>query len=294
MSFRDFLEDIESTRDYEEVCLKDLILADIRIYLDGINADNGMQKGFSLFMLENGNEVYNTLKGVGGYSGVMIKGPHYIGFAASKENPEAEFLGSYYMQSVVKKLHEMNLGSCWIEIRDISDDIKSKLSKNNELSLNYLLVFGIADEKAVKNKKPRAYVTNEASGYKQDPYGIKFSDAVASDKSRLSLGEIVYMYEWGRQATYEELDSRGMADMFLYLRNAPSYKNLQPCRVILKDGKAELAVLNPENIRNYVDAGIMMYILDGLAKDLGIPGKWHFVKDNGNGKEYCIAAEIEL
>lgn len=137
-------------------------------------------------------------------------------------------------------------------------------------------------------------VTNSASSYKQDPYGTRINDAVPSDISRHSIGEIVYMYEWGNQATYEELESRGMADIFYYVRNAPSYKNLQPCRLILRDGEAELAIMSPEDPGSYVDAGIMMYTLEGLTKDMGIPGKWHFVREESNNKEYRIAAKIEL
>lgn len=294
MNFRDFLANLQSTRDYEEENLKGLVLSDIKVYLEKINAGAGKEKGFSLIMMEKGSKVFNALKGVGGYSGVMIKSPHYIGLAVSKEDHEDEFFGAYHMQSVVKKLKEMYLGSCWIDIRGVSDDIKVKLSEDSSLRINYLLAFGIADEKALKNNRSRISVTNAASGYRQDPYGIKVAGTETSDRSRLSLGEIVYMYEWGKQATYEELEIRGVADLFFYIRNAPSYKNLQPCRIILKDGEAELAVLEPQNARNYIDAGIMMYTIEGLAKDLGIPGKWSFVRDRSDNNEYDIAARIEL
>ncbi|MGI6584885.1 MAG: hypothetical protein GX301_08735 [Gracilibacteraceae bacterium] len=294
MNFREFLADLQSIRDYKQEKLKDLVLSDIKVYLEKINADAGKEKGFSLIMLENGDEVFNELEGVGGYSGVMIKSPHYIGLAFSKESHEAEFFGAYHMQSVVKKLQEMYLGSCWIDIGGVSEDIKVKLSGDSEFRVNYLLAFGIANEKALKEKKPRASLTNKASEYRQSPYGIKFAEAGISDRARLALGEVVYMHEWGKSATYEELENRGVADLFFYLRNAPSYKNLQPCRIILKDGEAELAVPEPENARNYIDAGIMMYTFEGLAKDLGIPGKWSFVGAKSGNEDYGVAARIEL
>jgi len=158
MNFRDFLANLQSIRDYEEESLKDLVLSDIKVYLEKINADAGKEKGFSLIMLKNGSDVFNALNGVGGYSGGKIKSPHYIGLGGTKENYEDEFFGAYYMQSVVKKLQEMYLGSCWIDIRGVSDDIKAKLAGDCALRVNYLLAFGIADEKALKNKKPRTSV----------------------------------------------------------------------------------------------------------------------------------------
>ena len=55
-----------------------------------------------------------------------------------------------------------------------------------------------------------------------------------------------------------------------------------------------MAVANPKDEGSYVDAGIMMYTLDGLARDIGIPGRWTFVRDDGEGKEYSAIAKIEL
>ncbi|HYF81791.1 MAG TPA: nitroreductase family protein [Clostridia bacterium] len=294
MSFREFTANILSIRDYEETRLRGIELADISEYLRKINDGIGREKGFSLIMIINGKEVFDDLEGIGGYSGIMIKSPHYIALTTTKEDTEAEFLGAYYMQAAVKKLYDMNIGSCWINIRSISHDLKSKLLKNHEGSINYLLALGLADEEAIKQKTPHMTVTNTTPEYKQNPYGTKVNEAASSDRSRHSIGEIVYLYEWGKQATYEELERRGVADIFFYVRNAPSYKNLQPCRLILKDGEIDLAILHPEDAASYTDAGIMMYTLEGLAKDLGIPGEWHFIKDDSNNKEYRIVAKIKL
>lgn len=294
MSFKKFISDIMSVRDYKETRINEGSIVEILAYMREINTNAGAEKGFSFIMMENGQEVYDDLKSIGGYSGVMIKSPHYIGLITMNDDPETEFLGGYYMQSIVKKLYDMNLGSCWITIRNISEALKSKLLKDNNGDINYLLAFGLADENAIKQKTPRKTIVSAVSSYKQDPYGVKADEALPSDKLRNSLSETVYLYEWGKKAAYEELESRGMGDIFFYLRNAPSYKNLQPCRIILKDGEAELAVINPGNEGIYTDAGIMMYTLEGLAKDSGIPGKWHFVRDKSENKEYRIVAKIEL
>ncbi len=294
MSFRDFASNTQSTREYEEGPLNKVVLGDVMAYLTEINAGIGNEKGFSLILLENGEEVFNSLKGVGGYHGVMIKSPHYVGLTVSKEDPEAEFLGAYYLQSVVRKLYELMLGSCWINLRNIPLEINSKLQAGQSGKMIYLLAFGQADEKAVKHKAAHVIVTSTAASFKQDPYGTKMNEAEPFDTSRHSLGEIVFLYDWGRQATYEELESRGMAEVFYYVRNAPSYKNIQPCRFILKDGEAELAVINNENQENDIDAGIMMYMFEGLAGAMGIPCKWHFTGIEPGNKDYRTIAKIEL
>lgn len=294
MSFREFTANIESTRDYKETKLDEITISNIIAYLREINAGIGSEKGFSFVVLEKGDEVYKDLEGVGGYSGIMIKSPHYIALTILKEDQQSEFYGAYYMQSIVKKLYEMELGSCWISIRDISNDIKTRLLNSSEGTTNYLLAFGMPDEKAMKQKSPKVTVSSAGSAYKQDPYGTVVSEAAPSDGARYSLGEIVYLHTWGRQASYEELESRGMTDIFFYVRNAPSYKNLQPCRLILQEGETELAVVNPEDVISYTDAGIMLYTLEGLAKDMGIPSQWSFIQDESQNKDYRIVARIKL
>ncbi len=294
MSFRKFLANVQSVRDYEKESLKHLIIGDIKAYIGDINANIGREKGFSFIMLENGEEVFNHLEGIGGYSGIMIKSPHYIGLSISKEEAETEFLSAYYMQSIVKKLFEMTLGSCWINVRNVSLDVKAKLSSHDKSNINYLLAFGIADEKVLKEKASQMKVLNTSKDYKTNPYATKVIEANESNQVRLSIGEMVYFQEWGKEVDYEELERRGVAEVFSYVRNAPSYKNIQPCRFILKDGEADLAILNPQNKENYVDAGIMMFTVEGLVKDLGIPGKWSFVKEETDNKEYAIVAKIEL
>jgi len=291
MNFKDFLINLQSIRDYKDANVKNIILSDIRSYLGEINTAVGREKGFSLILFENGQEVFKKLEGIGGYSGVMIDSPHYIGLKLNNENAETEFLGAYFMQSVVKKLFEMELASCWINIRNIPGNVKTDLLNDENGSINYLLAFGEADEKALKQKSTSYYVQNVSTS----PYGYKIVEDKGTENARLAVSEIVYLNEWGNEAKYEELENRGIADIFFLVRNAPSYKNMQPCRFIIKDGEAYLAIVNPENIENYVDAGIMMFTLEGLAKDLlGIPGKWTFVEDNEENKGYKIVAKIEL
>jgi len=298
MSFKKFLSEIKSIRDYEQNSIGNLLLNDINEYLNKINSTAGEKNGFSFKLFENGTDVFESLEGVGGYSGVMIRSPHYIGLMLDNENMKTEFLGAYYFQSIVKKLYELDLGSCWINIRNVSESTKHKLLNSEDKEINYLLSFGRTDVKGAKQKTSTIHVQSGES-YKTNPYGAKIVESLDTETCRLGLEEIVFLHKWGEEITYEELESRGLADLFQYVRNAPSYKNKQPCRFILKDGETCLAIKNPNNKENITDAGIMLFTVEGMAKDTGIPVKWYYKEkyeqDADKEKaEYVILAKIEL
>lgn len=296
MSFKKFLTEIKSIRDYEQNSISDFLLDEVKEHLDKINSIGEKENNFSFRLFENGKVVFERLEGVGGYSGIMIKSPHYIGLLLNDDKIKTEFFGAYHMQSVVKKIYELGLGSCWINIRNVSEEIKKDLLKEKGKNINYLLAFGKADEKSIKQKSPSIHVQS-GKPYKTNPYGAKIVKSLDSETSRLGLEEIVYLYEWGKDISYEELENRGLADLFQYVRNAPSYKNKQPSRFILKDGEAYLAVINPNNRENITDGGIMMYTIEGMAKDLGIPSKWYYTGNDDEefiSAEYTILAKIEL
>ena len=294
VNFRKFLTEVQSIRDYEGKSISEKSLNEIKTFLESINTSIAGKESFSFRVYEKGIDVFDKLEGVGGYSGIMIKSPHYIGLLINDNRAKTEFLGAYYMQSIVKKLYDMDLGSCWIDIKDVSKEIKAELSNGNE-DVNYLLAFGNINKKALKEKS-RTLKVQSGGSYKTNPYGAK-ATVTDTDTSRLSLSEIAFLYEWGKEISYDDLQMRGLEDLFLYIRNAPSYKNKQPSRFIIKDGEAQLAVINPHNRQNIIDAGIMMYTFEGMTKELGIPSSWHCTygdKETFSEKEYAILAEISL
>ncbi len=296
MSFKKYLTEIKSVRDYEQNGIDKNLLVEIKESLDEISNTQGDANSFTLKLFENGFDIFEKFEGIGGYSGIMIKSPHYIGLFLNDEDIKTDFLGAYYMQSVVKKLYELGLGSCWVNIRNVSQDIKNDLIKEKGKLINYLLAFGKPDDKLMKQKSSAIHIQSGKS-YKTNPYGTIVVESLDTETCRLALSEIVYLYEWGQEISYEELENRGLADLFLHVRNAPSYKNKQPTRFILKDGEVYLAILNPNNKENITDGGIMLYTITGMAKDLGIPVKWQYlVADDDSYKtlEYKILAKIDL
>lgn len=296
MSFKKYLTEIKSVRDYEQNGIDKNLLVEIKESLDEISNTQGDANSFTLKLFENGFDIFEKFEGIGGYSGIMIKSPHYIGLFLNDEDIKTDFLGAYYMQSVVKKLYELGLGSCWVNIRNVSQDIKNDLIKEKGKLINYLLAFGKPDDKLMKQKSSAIHIQSGKS-YKTNPYGTTVVESLDTETCRLAVSEIVYLYEWGQEISYEELENRGLADLFLHVRNAPSYKNKQPTRFILKDGEVYLAILNPNNKENITDGGIMLYTITGMAKDLGIPVKWQYlVADDDSYKtlEYKILAKIDL
>jgi hypothetical protein len=291
MKFREFTVNSHSTRDFVDGGVEERDINEIKAYLDEVNSTVGKEKGFTLILMENGAAVLQNLEGSGGYGGVMIKAPHYIGLRLDKADHEVEVFGAFYMQSVVKKLYDQDLGSCWITLNGISQTQEDKLLAGQAGIIEHLLAFGKAAKKENKNDK-HTTIINCDTKYEQNPYGITM--ITTSDESRLSVVDTIFLQNWGNVAPYEEMEKRGVLDLLYYVRNSPSFQNGQPCRLILKDGYAELAVVNPDQEENYTDAGIMLFTLEGLAKELSFPSNWHFINDDSGNIEYRRVAHFDL
>lgn len=287
MKFREFTINNRSTRDFVDKSLEKEVLNKIKTMLEVINNNIGKEKGFSFILMKNGGIVYKEMETCGGYGGFMIKSPHYIGLHIDRVDHEIEFLGAFHMQSIVYKLYEMDIASCWIVLQNITSIEQLELIGDKPGTIQYLLAFG----KAQKKEKKHQTILNRMTKYDQNPYGIAI---IKTDDARLSVVDTVYLHEWGNPASFSEMKRRGILDLLYYVRNSPSYANIQPCRLILKNGYVELAIIHPENERNYTDAGIMMYMLHGLARELGFPSNWHFIKDDAGNKEYRRVAHFDL
>ncbi len=290
MSFREFTINNRSTREFIDKEVDDKLLSDLMIYLSELNNGIGKEEGFSFVFLKDGNEVFKDLDGYGGYGGLMIKSPHYIGLRLDDLSRERRVIGAYYMQSIVKKLYDMKLGSCWVSLHNTTPDQQAKILSGRQGVVQYLLGFGKPLEEQ-RNDKEYAII-NRTSKYAQDPYGLALIDT--EEENRLSVVETVFLYEWGNVARFSDMENRGVLDLLYYVRNSPSYKNDQPTRLILKDGYLELAIIKPHEEENYTDGGVFLYMLYGLARGMGYPANWHYIDDTSDNKEYQLIAHFEL
>lgn len=247
-----FLKDRKSIRDYKNKKLDNKAIEDVKSLFEKIQeeADN---KYFDFVLFEDGEKIYNSLKGIGGYAGSMIESPHYIGIRLKEVSEEAVINASYYTEKLMGKLTQLNLASCWVSIKDVDRKTKFMVLGEKNRNIAYLVALGYA-----RAKNP---FINESSS------------------SRLGVEEIVFKDEFGQTTDIMELESRGLDDLFYYVRFAPSSFNSQPWRFILeKDKVVLLLAYSKENKINLMDAGIIMYYFESLAKTIGISNKWNLVE----------------
>lgn len=269
MLMSNFLRDRKSIREYKGKEVPKKTLEKLMDYGKSVEKEIG-DENFRFLLFKNGEVVYKTLEGKGGYAGVMIKSPHYIGLENFKDSKESIIKGAYAMEKLITKATEYNLGTCWISIEEVDKETKEKLYSNLEGKIDYILAIG---NPVAKNP------------FIQEP-----------ESSRLSIEDIVFKDEIGENIDADELESRGLSDLFYYTRFAPSSFNNQPWRFILKDDKVVLTLIEDEEL-SLIDAGIIMYYFENMANAIGIGGKWELINNEDikvDGKTYNYIGEFNI
>lgn len=251
MLMSNFLKDRKSVRDFKNKKLDNKVFEEIKEYCSGLEKEEG-QDSFEFMFFEDGDRIFKSLKGLGGYAGVMIKSPHYIGLNLKNEKEESIIYGGYYIEKLITKLTNLNVGSCWVIIKDVDLKTKEDLFNIEKGNIDYLLAIGYPIAK-------NPFVT--------EPFS-----------SRLGVEDILFKDEIGKPIEVDELESRGLDDLFYYIRFAPSSYNNQPWRFVLKDHKVTLllAYSSKEQL-NLTDAGIIMYYFESLIKSMGINNRWKLI-----------------
>lgn len=270
MLMSNFLKNRRSIREFKDRKLNDKVIDKILETFKELEEES-IGKNFNFILFRDGEKVYNLLKGVAGYSGVMINSPHYIGVRLKKVNDFSIMEASYFAEKLMGKLNELNLGSCWVSVKDADKGIKSAALGEENKNIGYLIAFGYA-----KPKNP-------------------FLDEPTSP--RYSIEEIVFKNELGNRVSLEEIESRGLDDLFYYIRFAPSNYNKQPWRFILKNDKVILLLEMDEGKTDLMDAGIIMYYFEEMAKTIGLNNKWKLLDKEiigHEGKQYRLIGEYSL
>ncbi len=271
MLMSNFLKSRSSTREYKNKKINSETRSTILKLFEELEEEAG-NRYFNFILFEEGDRVYRLLKGLAGYSGVMIESPHYIGIRLKEVNDESIINASYYTEKLMTKLSQLNLGSCWVNVKYVDKGIKSEAFGEENKNIGYIVAFGYP-----KAKNP----------FLQEPFS-----------SRLDIQDIVFDGEIGKKISMEDLEKRGLDDLFYYIRFAPSNYNKQPWRFILKNDRVVLLLeVSEEGKTDLMDAGIIMYYFVEMAKTIGINKQWNITESatiTHNGKSYRQIGEFLL
>ncbi len=270
MLMTNFLKNRRSVREFRRKKVNQDTLIEIISLLGGLENEKIKDKVKFTFY-ENGESLHERLSGIGGYAGVMIESPHYLGLEQLNNDKSTAIYGAYYMEKIITDLNRLGLDTCWVGVGDLSQEVKREIFTELRGEINYILAIGYS-----KLKNP---FVNES-----------FSE-------RLGVEEIVYSGGIGKEVNFKELEERGLDDLFYYVRFAPSNANFQPWRFLLDKDKVTLFIkYNKGEEPNYMDAGIIMYYFEALGKSAGINGEWDLVDGSHEDKDtiYEYIGEMKL
>ncbi len=270
MIMTSFLKTRKSVREFKRKKAREVTLNNIKSYLQDLEKED-VTESIKFDLYENGSNLYKSLKGLGGYAGTMIESPHYISLRLMNQEEKTIINGAYLMEKLISKVNNLGLDTCWVSIVDVEESDKIEALGEKVGKVDYLLAIGYS--------KPRNPFVGE------------------SVSERIGVEELVYSEKIGNPADLEELDNRGLSDLFYYVRFAPSAKNNQPWRFLLNDNKAILLLEDMDcKELSLTDAGIIMYYFESLASSIGINSEWKLLGEDyqtGN-PSYKAIAEITL
>ncbi len=263
MNYKKLISNGKSVREFKNKSIEEKYFNEIESYIK--NSKKLLPEINIEVKIFDNKDSYEKLNKIAGYNGYMIEAPNYVVILSDVKKGYIENSG-YIGERLILKARDLEIDSCWITFKD-SDAIKEKLDISSDKEVTAIIALGYEDGRNTKNK---------------------------SSSDRLGVEKIVYMDEWGKNASVTELEERGLFDAFSYARMAPSTLNRQPWRFIIDGGNIILAVKKDDFTSNYeksIDAGIaMLYfglIIDTTMFDL----KWSI--DNIN-KDYKIPDNYEI
>lgn len=290
MKTNKIIKEKRSVREYKEKKVDKHLIEDL---LENIKNKRKLKDDIdvSFEFIENGEDVYKSLDGLVGYFGKLIKAPHYIYIASEIKDGYLEN-GGYLGEEIGLKATDLGLGTCWMEVSQDVNKVKELLNITEGKDLIGLLAIGYPKK---ETRISGIYNTNRKSISPLTEFGypninIEYSDEPISE--RKSIENIVYLNEWDKKVSIEELEARGMDEVFYYMRLAPSWENRQPWKFIIDGEKIVLTVCKDEKIDEKImriEAGIAMLYFELMSHELGIDGKWRLEKPE---KQYNIPEDF--
>ncbi|MCR1897749.1 nitroreductase family protein [Irregularibacter muris] len=255
MAFHKLVEERKSIREFKEKGLETTMISQLLEY--GKTIDRLCKDVMASFhFVEDGERVYQHLLGNAGYHGMAIKAPNYIVLISQEGENDLKNAG-YMMEQMLLEASRKGIGSCWVDIIHTNENLKKNI--------------GIEEKGEI--------LALAALGYpKSNIFG---TDTSVSDRG--SIEKLVYFKQWDQPMSVEELQQRGLEEVFFYVRHAPSWGNRQPWKFILEDDRLILTMLKEDayiekesiNNNHELDCGIMMLYIEKMMHNQGIRGYWH-------------------
>ncbi len=256
----------KSTRDYKSVPVAE---EKLEVLIDFFHQGKRLipEIEMEIILFREGASVFEKLKGIAGYNGIMIEAPHYIVIASEVKEGYIENTG-FVGENVILKAVDEEIDTCWITFED-SHDIKNALELKTDKEVTGIIAVGYGMDK----KKILHGVDTGGNYSKADMRVIEDNTSF-----RYAIEEIVYYKEWGTPIDNMVLEERGLAEAFAFLRLAPSTQNLQPWKFVLKDSMIVLTIKDRKEIslkEEKMDAGIVMLSFYLLASETLYEPHWY-------------------
>lgn len=258
-----FLKSRTSTRDFKDMNLRKEDLEKIDKIIDSEIIKLG-KDDLAFIVQTNGEAVYKALDGKAGYRGIMIKAPAYLALNTLNDNPASLVKGAYGVEEIITELNNLGIGNCWITLEDVEESAKKSAFDYDKGDVRLLLAIGYPVDETIREHK--------------------FDD-------RKGIGEFVFVDELGRKATDEELEQRGLDEIFAYARFAPSAYNAQPWKFLVVEDLIKLYIEDYKGSVNLLDAGIIMYYLDKLGESISMGSNWDINPEINDDKYVYIASK---
>ncbi|MBF7097184.1 nitroreductase family protein [Alkalibacter mobilis] len=290
MTLRKILSERKSVREFKE---KKVPIDELRkILLNKDHRDDIVQNTeLEVYLLEDGDWAYDVLNGMAGYNGHMVKAPHYALFMSNNiENHQIQT--GYYAESLMVLLAEEEIDSCWLNIPQDGELVKTALGIEDPREAAALIAIGY-------KKWDKRVINPIDTGANYSKADLKQVDDNVT--SRLKAEEIVFVEDWGKNPSWDDLKNMGLENVFYYVRMAPSTLNRQPWRFLLRNKKIYLTIRMDENLNHEYDlleAGIMMFYMEQIMSAYSLQGKWTLLEESGKDfgipEDYFVAGHFSM
>lgn len=187
---------------------------------------------------------------VGSY-GLVLTPPHILVGVMPQESDAARLDLGYVLEQTVLEATKLGLGTCWITGTYNAQSAGDAVGLTPGEVAAAVIAMGYPGERGWKRTHTRT-IRRLAGGHKRKP-----------------LTEIVFSEQWGNPWSPDGADL-ALVSVLEHARLAPSARNGQPWRFIVRPDGVALALVRPKPI----DAGIVMAHVTLAAEALGRAGQW--------------------